>query len=156
MHARQKNKSTTVTPQHTDLCTHFRTYRHICTLVHIFLCTHVICTHQQKQIGCTHWTVTFTQSRERMLLIQYGRSLTKNLAEGQTIRLQRTRLSTSGQTFQLFLHFSHLADALIQSDLQEQLWSSNLLKGTSRDFSTILLGDLNQQPFGYWPNALNH
>jgi hypothetical protein len=28
------------------------------------------------------------------------------------------------------LHFSHLADALIQSNLQVQLWSSALLKGT--------------------------
>jgi hypothetical protein len=33
------------------------------------------------------------------------------------------------------LLFIHLADALIQSDLQEQLGLSALLKGTSADFS---------------------
>jgi hypothetical protein len=49
-------------------------------------------------------------------------------------------------------HFSHLADALIQSDLQEQLGLSALLKGTAVEFSPSLLGDSNQQPFGYWPN----
>ena len=54
-----------------------------------------------------------------------------------------------------FLHLSHLADALIQSDLQEQLELSTLLKGTLTDFSPSQLEVSNQQPFGYWPNALN-
>ena len=53
------------------------------------------------------------------------------------------------------LYFSHLADVFIQSDLQEQLGLSALLKGTSSDFSLSRLGDLNQQPFSYWPDALN-
>ena len=54
------------------------------------------------------------------------------------------------------LHFSHLTDALIQNDLQEQLGLSALLKGTSTNFLKLSrLGDSNQQPFVYWPNALN-
>jgi hypothetical protein len=45
----------------------------------------------------------------------------------------------------LVQHFSHhLADTLIQSDLQEQLGLSALLNGTSRDLSPSWLGDLNQ------------
>ena len=48
-----------------------------------------------------------------------------------------------------------LADALIQSDLQEQLGLSVLLKGTSTDFSPTRLGDLTQRPFSYWPNAVS-
>ncbi|KAK6317390.1 hypothetical protein J4Q44_G00127900, partial [Coregonus suidteri] len=40
-----------------------------------------------------------------------------------------------GQPLHLHLHFSHLADALIQSDLQEQLGLSALLKGTFTSFS---------------------
>ena len=40
-------------------------------------------------------------------------------------------------------HFSHLADALIQSDLQEQLGLNSLVKGTSADFSPSQLWDLN-------------
>jgi hypothetical protein len=50
----------------------------------------------------------------------------------------------------------NLADALIQSDLQEQLGFSALLKGTSTDFEFSQLMDSNQKPFGYWPNSLNH
>ena len=42
------------------------------------------------------------------------------------------------------LHFSHLADSLILSDLQEQLGLSALLKGTSTDFSPSRLRDSNQ------------
>ena len=52
-------------------------------------------------------------------------------------------------------HLSHLADTLIQSDLQEQLTLSAFLKGTPADFSPCRLGDSNQQPFSYCPNALN-
>ena len=52
------------------------------------------------------------------------------------------------------LNFSHLADALIQNALQEQLGLSALLKGTPTDFSPSQLRDSNHQPFGYWPNAL--
>ena len=46
------------------------------------------------------------------------------------------------------LHFCHLTDALIQSDLQEQLGLSVLLKGTSTDFSTSLVNtrEFNQIP----------
>ena len=46
------------------------------------------------------------------------------------------------------LHFSHLADALIQRDL------GALLMGTSRDFSPRRFSDSNQRPFGYWPNSI--
>ena len=44
----------------------------------------------------------------------------------------------------LVQHFSHLADTLIQSDLQEQLGLSASLNGTSRDLSPSWLGDSNQ------------
>ena len=55
----------------------------------------------------------------------------------------------------LLVHFGHLADALIQRDLQEQLWLSPLLKGTLADFLPSQLRDSNQQPFGYWLNSTN-
>lgn len=42
------------------------------------------------------------------------------------------------------MHFSHLAEAIIQSDLQEQLGLSVLLKRTLTEFSRIWLGDSNQ------------
>lgn len=35
----------------------------------------------------------------------------------------------------LHLHLSNLAETFIQSDLQEQLWLSSLLKGTLTDLS---------------------
>lgn len=38
------------------------------------------------------------------------------------------------------LHFSHLADSLLQSDLQEQVQLSALLKGMWRDFHLVGLG----------------
>lgn len=41
------------------------------------------------------------------------------------------------------LHFSNLSDALIQTDLQEQLGLGAVLKGTSADFSGIRTGDLS-------------
>ena len=47
-----------------------------------------------------------------------------------------------------------LADALIQSDLQEQLGLSILLKGTLTDLLPSWLGDSNQRPFGYWASVL--
>jgi hypothetical protein len=47
-----------------------------------------------------------------------------------------------GQCYQ-HLHFSHLADPLIESDL---------LKATSTDVSPSRLRDVNQRPFGYWPS----
>ena len=55
-----------------------------------------------------------------------------------------------------------LTDVLIQSDLQEQLGLSALLKGTSADcFSPPSQpGDSNQQPFSYrtaeWRSGLRH
>jgi hypothetical protein len=50
-------------------------------------------------------------------------------------------------------HFSHVTGALNQSDLQEQLGWSALLKGTLTDLSPSLPGDSNKRPFSYWPNA---
>ena len=44
-------------------------------------------------------------------------------------------------------HFSNLADALIQSDSQEQLGLSALLKGTSADFPLSHLGDFEPTTF---------
>ena len=55
----------------------------------------------------------------------------------------------------IFDILSHLADTLIQSNTQEQLGGSALLKGTLTDFSLSQLGDSNQRLLGYWPNALN-
>jgi hypothetical protein len=53
------------------------------------------------------------------------------------------------------LFYVILADVLIQNDLQELLGLSALLKSTSTDFSLSQLRDSKQQPFIYWPNALN-
>lgn len=53
----------------------------------------------------------------------------------------------------LFYIFSHLADALIQSNLQEQLWLNALFKGTLTDSLQSAQGF---EPFDYSPNALNH
>ena len=56
----------------------------------------------------------------------------------------------------IFYILGHLADTLIQRDLQGSMPRFNaLLKGTLTDFSPGRLWDLNQRPFGNWPNALN-
>jgi hypothetical protein len=57
--------------------------------------------------------------------------------------IQRHSLRSNGTLF----HF-HLADALIQSDLQEQLGLSALLKGTWTDFSPL---QFEPATFDYWP-----
>ena len=52
--------------------------------------------------------------------------------------------------------FGNLADALVQSDLWEQLGLSALLEGTSADFSPGRLGDWNRRPLGCWRGAIDH
>lgn len=51
-------------------------------------------------------------------------------------------------------HTSHLADALLQSDLQEQLGLSALLKGTLKDVFPCQFRGSNQQPFATGPTRL--
>jgi hypothetical protein len=46
-------------------------------------------------------------------------------------------------------HWGHLTDALIQSDLKEQLWLSALLSGTSTYFSHSQLWDSDERSVRY-------
>jgi hypothetical protein len=67
-------------------------------------------------------------------------------------------LKSSIYCFPLDIHilqFSNLADTLIQSNLQDKLGLSALLKDRSTVFAPSQLRELNQQPFGYCPKALN-
>jgi hypothetical protein len=54
-----------------------------------------------------------------------------------------TSFHTESMLVLYFFYFSHSADTLIQSDLQEHLGLSALLRGTSTNFSPSRLSDSN-------------
>ena len=114
---------------------------------------------------CIYIMLQFHHSQQRHVLQQRHQESHRPsyLAKGQIWGGQRQNgwdchhhhLTVTNGLWLIHLHCSHLADALIQRDLQEQLGLSALLKVTLTDFSPSRLRDSNQQPFNYWTNNPN-